>query len=155
MLLNFQGALRSLLPHADAVCLPWRDGENYDEWEAIASALFESLVVFPIRTSLDERSWSEIKFPPYEMLQRDVATLSVLEVLPKLDSGTRVFYGLSSAMHPFDSCRWYSALADGTLASKELRTTPLDECEFSARLCIGGRTRVLNAVVLPAGRRSS
>lgn len=51
LLLNFNGALNSLIPWLDKSKIPYKEGEAYDEWDAIASVLFETMVVNSIRYS--------------------------------------------------------------------------------------------------------
>ena len=47
LVLNFADACRALVPAVDRAEVPWRDGEQYDNWDRIAEALFESLVTEP------------------------------------------------------------------------------------------------------------
>ena len=44
---NFADACRALVPSLDRAVVPWRDGEQYDNWDRVADALFESLVTEP------------------------------------------------------------------------------------------------------------
>jgi hypothetical protein len=47
LLLNFADACRALVPSLDRAVVPWRDGDQYDNWDRVAEALFESLVTEP------------------------------------------------------------------------------------------------------------
>ena len=47
LMLNFADACRALVPTMDRAGVPWRDGEQYDNWDRVAEALFESLVAEP------------------------------------------------------------------------------------------------------------
>jgi hypothetical protein len=47
LLLNFGEACRALVPALDRAGVPWRDGEQYDNWDRVAEALFETLVTEP------------------------------------------------------------------------------------------------------------
>lgn len=44
---NFADACRCLVPSLDRASVPWRDGEQYDNWDRIAIGLFETLVTEP------------------------------------------------------------------------------------------------------------
>jgi hypothetical protein len=44
---NFADACRALVPSLARAAVPWRDNEQYDNWDRIAEALFESLVTEP------------------------------------------------------------------------------------------------------------
>ncbi len=41
----FASALFALIPFAEQLSIPWRDGDSYDDWDAMAEALWENLVV--------------------------------------------------------------------------------------------------------------
>ena len=47
LMLNFAEACRALVPALDRANVPWRDGEQYDNWDRIAVDLFETLVTEP------------------------------------------------------------------------------------------------------------
>lgn len=47
LVLNFAEACRALVPSMDRAGVPWRDAEQYDNWDRIAEPLFESLVTEP------------------------------------------------------------------------------------------------------------
>jgi hypothetical protein len=44
LLANFQGAILSLLPWMKGSRIPCREGEAYDQWDNIATAIFEAIV---------------------------------------------------------------------------------------------------------------
>ena len=44
----FQACLLALIPQVEAVGLPWRDGEAYDDWDRIEEALFKSVISTPV-----------------------------------------------------------------------------------------------------------
>ncbi|MCC7069930.1 MAG: hypothetical protein IT383_01325 [Deltaproteobacteria bacterium] len=149
LVLNFRRALIALIPHVECLGIPWRDDEKYDEWESLASALFETLVIFPIRTSLDEREWADVKFAPYEILQEDYALLSVLIMSPSTTE-LRVFYGLATTREPFDTCLWYRVSAGGQVVSRTREATPLAETNLAALVRTRTGVRVLSDVLAPA-----
>ena len=47
LVLNFAEACRALVPHMDRALVSWRDGQQFDNWDRVAEALFQSLVVEP------------------------------------------------------------------------------------------------------------
>lgn len=47
LILNFADACRRLVPVLDYAGVPWGDGDQYDNWDRIAEALFTSLVTEP------------------------------------------------------------------------------------------------------------
>lgn len=44
LLLNYKGALQSLIPWLEKSNIPYKEGEAYDEWDAISSTLYETMV---------------------------------------------------------------------------------------------------------------
>ena len=44
---NFARACRAIVRSLDAARVPWRDGQQYDDFDRIAEALFEGIVVRP------------------------------------------------------------------------------------------------------------
>lgn len=148
---NFRRSLVALVPCVEAVRIPWTDAEKYDEWERLAAAAFESLVVFPIRTSIEEKLWEQITFVPYEMLQPNYARVSFIEVSPSSGAEARVFYGLSTEREPFDTCRWYRVAPDGRVLSRDQGQSPLADVKFRAVIRLKGEeVRMLDDVDLGA-----
>jgi len=47
LMLNFAAACRALVPSLDRAGVPWHAEEQYDNWDRVAEALFESLVTEP------------------------------------------------------------------------------------------------------------
>jgi hypothetical protein len=44
---NFASACRAIIPNLERVRVPWRDAEQYDNWDRVAEPLFSTLVVEP------------------------------------------------------------------------------------------------------------
>ncbi|MGC9341261.1 MAG: hypothetical protein ACP5E3_01025 [Bacteroidales bacterium] len=40
----FRGALMAIIPWLEKANIAWKDGESYDDWDNIASSLFENIV---------------------------------------------------------------------------------------------------------------
>lgn len=47
LILNFAEACRALVPAFDRAGVPWRDGQQYDNWDRVVEPLFKSLVTEP------------------------------------------------------------------------------------------------------------
>ena len=47
LVLNFAYACRALVPSLDRAAVPWQDEAQYDNWDRVAEALFETLVTEP------------------------------------------------------------------------------------------------------------
>ena len=99
---NFAGACRALVPNLDQARIPWTDGKQYDNWDRIAEALFESLVLEPCRFQ------AKISFPEtplmltrYGFLQRSESAF--LGFAAGVEAEGR-FIRLLSVKEPFDYC---------------------------------------------------
>lgn len=66
LLLNFRNALVSLVPYLEKVEIPYKEGEDYDEWDRISEILYEELVINSVKSATkDRRSESYAKYGFY------------------------------------------------------------------------------------------
>lgn len=56
----FRESLLVLVPVVERAKIPWRNPDNYDDWDEIASTLFQSIVIGSIKSSAKGRNCSEI-----------------------------------------------------------------------------------------------
>lgn len=101
IVLNFRDALRAMVPIAERVGIPWRDGESYDEWDGIAQALFSALVVAVVPWP-DGR---ERKFAEYDMRYENYGGLRRIVVRTPSAMELHTFVAFSTREAPFDSIR--------------------------------------------------
>lgn len=73
----FRDALVALAPVLDAAHIPWRDGEAYDQWDAIAKVLYDNLVVEPLAWAFN--SESQFQLATYDLLLSDYSEVSFIE----------------------------------------------------------------------------
>lgn len=135
VLLNFRGALLALVPMVERVGIPWKRPDAYDEWDAIASALFEKLVVEVLRWSLPEDEQKDFQLPAYDLLLPRYVGMGTLEVVhPSLQRGRWLFHAFGTESKPFDLVEVRSLSVDGSPLSEELKTCPIDEVVFRLRI---------------------
>jgi hypothetical protein len=65
--------------------ISWREGEAYDDWDRIAGALYESIVLDSIRNSAHESD--ELRFAPYGLVVRDYRECSYVEAASNAFTG--------------------------------------------------------------------
>jgi hypothetical protein len=65
LVLNFGEACRSLVPSLDRAGVAWSDSDQYDNWDRIAEALFESLVTEPCRFQASEIGLDKLQWDKY------------------------------------------------------------------------------------------
>ena len=80
VILNFRAALRAVIPMVEKAGVPWKRPDAYDEWDSVATALFESLVVAALRWSLPEDEQEDFELPEYDLLRSSYQGLSAVEV---------------------------------------------------------------------------
>ncbi len=108
-----QQAFQTLVPSLEAAKIPWREGEAYDDWDAIADVLFEQVVVRSIRWSLPADEGERLQTPRYDMIYPDYSAMSFLSL--EVESGTSqilVFHSFGTTNRPFDTARLV-ALGEG------------------------------------------
>lgn len=135
VLLNFRHALLALVSIVERVGIPWKRPDAYDEWDSIASVLFENLVVKVLRWSLLEDDQGELQLPAYDLLLPTYTDMSTLEVVhPSLQPGRWLFHAFGTESEPFDLVEVRPLAVDGSVLSEELRTCPIDGAVFRFRI---------------------
>ena len=77
---TFQAGLRALVPVAESAGIPWRDGQAYDDWDALAGSLYEAFVAAPIRE--DPTLANICSLAPYDLLKPSYEQHSLIIVGP-------------------------------------------------------------------------
>ena len=99
LVLNFAEACRALGPMLDRAGVPWRDGEQYDNWDRVVDALFESLVTEPCAfQAVGEAGLAKLRIASYGLAPN---TSCNAWVAVQGDRPARVI-SLSSITSPFD-----------------------------------------------------
>jgi hypothetical protein len=130
---NFRSALVAVIPAAEAVGIPWRREDAYDEWDGIATQLYESLVESRLCWALTESDREQFHLPPYDLLLTKYETTAVIEVTVPSVTSRRVFHALGSSKEPFDICECRLVRPDGTVASEIVESYPLTDVRFRVR----------------------
>ena len=129
----FQRSLISILPVMNEARIPWREGESYDDWDRIVSALYESILVDSIRWGLKHEAPSDVVMPKYETLYGTYLDLSYLRVMDRRsnDGELLAFYALASQHEPFDAVRCRTLDANrAVLETDRFVLLPLAESQF-------------------------
>lgn len=128
----FHDALEALLPLMDRAHIPWREGEAYDDWDAIAETLFQRIVGSAIEWGLHDTHES-VCLPKYDELCLDYSELSFISVAHRTRGDDETL-----ALHSFAEdgtshlnlvmCR--SLERAGAVAESDLRAMPYVDAEF-------------------------
>jgi hypothetical protein len=131
LLAIFHDALAVLVPIADRARIRWRDGEAYDDWDSIGSALFENVVVRSIKNSNVQLRQAE--FAPYDTLIRSYRRVAFISVEgPAIPRGVRAaFLGFGGLSPSLDQVKWIEVLATGESGGPTPHLAPYGETAFS------------------------
>lgn len=142
VLLNFRNALLQLIPVAEQVGIPWKRPDAYDEWDAMASVLFENLVEKVLCWSLESKRQESFQLPPYDLIQRSYTGYSTIEVChPSLQPGRWLFHAFGTEGQAFDRIEVRQVSEDGDPFQEQLMTCGVNGAEF--------RLRILNPPAAP------
>lgn len=135
VLLNFRSALVAVVPAFERVNIPWRRPDAYDNWDAVASELFQSLVVNVFQWSLVDEEEGVMRLPAYDLLLDAYADLSTIDVVHRaLMPGRWAFHAFGTKVDPFDVVEVRHLSEKGTPLSGELETCPVEGAQFALRL---------------------
>lgn len=134
IILNFRSALLAVLPMVERVGIPWRSGDAYDEWDAVAAALFEALVVDVFRWSLFADRPDALQMPPYDMILKSYSEHSAVEIdHPSLPGGRKVFHSFGTSQRPLDQVLWLPVTDLGEPKAMKPKPCSVQETEFLFR----------------------
>lgn len=122
-------ALAALVPVAEKARIPWRDGEAYDDWDAIAACLYDNLVVRPISCAAEVEPG--ITLPKYDMLYPSYRGAFIQVEGGGVPEGvTAVFVGFGGLSADFGTVKWTRVLPSGEVAEEKIQLSSYDACKF-------------------------
>jgi hypothetical protein len=123
-------ALSALAPIVEQARISWREGEAYDDWDAIASVLYENILVRSLRFA------REISFDPnvpdYDISYPSYRELDFLIVEGRdIPTGTTAaFVGFAGTSQNFAIIKWLEVDADGSVSNKEIKLAEFSHSRF-------------------------
>lgn len=120
LVLNFSDACRALIPGLDRARVPWSDVDQYDNWDRIAEALFESLVGEPCNFQAAEIGLAGLRLSRYGF--DTISTNSFISVVTPHCTGCRLI-SLASRDRPFSHVRAVSKSGENVV--------PIELCDFA------------------------
>lgn len=135
LLLNFRDTLLAVAPKAERVGIPWKRPDAYDDWDAIATTLYDNLVINVIRYSLPESSQDKFELPSYDLLLNSYENMSTIEVShPQLSDERHVFHAFGTKASPFDVIEVRALTEDGSPLGEDLKMCSLERAQFILHL---------------------
>lgn len=149
---NFAKALRRLLPAVNRLGIPWKRPDAYDEWDSLAAATFDTLMVAPLKWSIPEAEQERFRLPEYDLLLETYAGYSLIEIDAGSDPGCiRVFHSLETKDEPFDTVGWRPVDPQGQPLRPSFETSPRRAVTMTLRhLRADGSVRCVDTVQAPA-----
>lgn len=132
----FRKSLLDLIPHLEAAHIPWREAESYDDWDAVAAALYEAIVLGSVRWG-SPGPVNHLEFPQYDALLTDYSGLSRIEVEceSSIPAGhTLVFTRFGTESRALDMARCVEIGSMGETLGKPPTSVPIEEAEFAVRV---------------------
>ncbi len=129
----FRDSLRSLVPCMERAKIAWREPDAYDDWDDIAQALYENIVVRSIEYSLGPKGRESMVLPEYGMLYPLYDDMSFIELVlgePR-DDQYNVFLDFATADRPFDTARYVVVLAQHLNRTEEPRGAAVESANFA------------------------
>ena len=138
LLAGAQRALRAVAPIADDLGVRWKESENYLDWDAIATGVFEGLVLAAIRSSI---GWVDCL--PLISYDKRVVDYSGFSYIAVERSGRHApVICLETAGAPFDTCLIAEIGPDFMLKGQS--RLPFAECRF---VVVGRRPTGITSVM--------
>ena len=123
LLETLRDALTALVPMAEHAGIAWREGEAYDDWDDLASTLYEVFVVRPISTAADASSGA-LPLAPYDLRLPTYEQHSALIMRWEVDSAF-FFNKLLADDGVFGSAEALPVALDGRLLGLESVVVPI------------------------------
>jgi len=121
LVLNFGDACRALVPSLDRARIPWSDANQYDNWDRIAEALFESLVGEPCKLQAAKIGFDRVQLGRYGFDIASAANAFISVVTPYCTDCRLI--SLVSQERPFSHIR--------AVGSSRETVAPIDQCDFA------------------------
>jgi hypothetical protein len=117
----FHAALIALVPIVERAHIPWKEPDNYDDWDAIVETIYASIVSHPVAESSEWKMFGAI--PPYDGRIDNYSGKSFLTTADK--PGARAFICFETEVIPFDVCLFGNLDQSGAVVDFERRRTAL------------------------------
>ena len=115
----FRAALIALVPIADRAHMSWREPSNYDDWDSISAAIYNSVVLQSLENSSERDKYDVV--PPYDHRTECFSYNSFLTA--KDDPGACAFICFETNSSPFDTCLFGRLNESSLVVSFERRET--------------------------------
>ena len=126
----FRQSLSALAPIVEQAKISWREAEAYDDWDSIASNLFENIVLNSLRFSQEVAF--EPKIPEYDIILPSYKGFDIISVEgDDIPANTRAaFIGLAGTSPNFSTVKWLEVDSNGETPNQEVRMAKFGQSRF-------------------------
>lgn len=144
----FRDSLVAVLPSVERAHIPWREGDEYDEWDEITQMLFRHIVVGTIEAALPEGQRREM--PKYDFSYESYRDRNVILAGSVEDGHLHgVFHSFSTASPPFGLVRVQPVDEHFCALTPDLASLPYQAVEFNLGLVRAGAVLQHEGLVVP------
>lgn len=146
----FRRGLTALVPVADGVGISWRDGEAYDDWDEIATCLYERVVANSIKQACHSMGLSTINLAEYDMSLSSYSNRAYirLEGLGIPEDAIAVFVRFSGVGSGFSDAMWIDLRDLGNGGAVITHRVDYSRCVAILAISIDGETRDIREITL-------
>jgi hypothetical protein len=128
-----RSGLAALVPVVERLAIPWADGDAYDDWDNIASTLYDQLVVNTSQNAIEVDE--TVTFAKYDMVYPAYQGLAHFEVVSKqTNEMLGVFVGFAGIDRNFTSAKYVVRGAKDVVDTTTTRSVTFSECTMRLRL---------------------
>jgi hypothetical protein len=136
----FRAGLIALIPIADRARMPWREPDSYDDWDSIAAAMYEAIVLRSLEWSSEWDKFDGVQ--KYDLRTDGYSDRSFLTA--KDDPGACAFVCFETESSPFDTCLFKRLDRTSVVLGLERRRTDLVRFVLAGRS--GGALTIIDAL---------
>jgi hypothetical protein len=129
----FRESLLAIIPFFEQLRTPWREPEAYDEWDDVASALFNGLVKSSMIHGVPIEETDGIAIADYDLLLDDYSRVSFfsLKHLDNQKGALCLFHSFATALRPLDTIRYRRVGSDGRVLDPRIETCSIEDALFA------------------------
>lgn len=124
-------ALAALVPIVEKARLPWQDGHAYDDWDAIAMALYDNIVVRSLKHAT--QGGRHLVLPQYDTLYPSYGAMDIISV-ERRGVPEGVFIGFAGTNPEFSDVKWVPVAPSGQPTNAGIRLCRQQDCDFGLLL---------------------
>lgn len=120
-----RSGLAALVPVVERVAIPWTEGDAYDDWENIASMLYDQIVLNTVRNTVEVSA--NLEFPKYDLIYPSYERIAYFDVA-MADNTLGPFIGFEAIDRNFTMAKYAVRGAQGVMETTTTQRAAFAEC---------------------------